>query len=93
MRSDAVPSIRPTVRYRPGVARPARIRPVSDITADKARFTVVGDWPDPVPVMDGEAAVIETYLSRFVDELLARSESAPTGKPHTLQSTITCSGE
>lgn len=93
MRSDPVPSIRPTVRYRPGVARPAPRRPVSDITADKARFTVVSDWPDPVPVMDGEAAVIETYLSSLVDELLARCPSAPTGKTHTLQSTLTRSGE
>lgn len=72
MRSDPVDTACPTTRYRPGVARPARRKATRGNDTDKNRFTVTSDWPAPIPATGGEAAVIETYLSHLLDDLLTR---------------------
>ncbi|CUW92118.1 MULTISPECIES: hypothetical protein [Rhizobium/Agrobacterium group] len=71
MRSDPATTTPPTIRYRPGVARPVRRKATLGNRTDKARFTVTSDWPDPVPATGGEAAVIESFLSEAVSHLLA----------------------
>lgn len=71
MRSEPATTTRPTIRYRPGVARPVRRNATRGNQTDKARFTVIDDWPDPMPATGGEAAVIETFLSEAVSHLLA----------------------
>lgn len=77
MRSDPASTTRPTIRYRPGVARPVRGKTTRGNETDKIGFTVTSDWPDPVPATGGEAAVIETFLSHLLDDLLARCASGP----------------
>lgn len=71
MRADPATTTCPTIRYRPGVARPVRRKATRSNQTDKARFTIISDWPDPVPAMGGEVAVIETFLSEAVSHLLA----------------------
>lgn len=71
MRSEPATTTRPTIRYRPGVARPARRKALHGNPTDKARFTVTSDWPDPVPATGGEVTVIEFFLSEAVSHLLA----------------------
>lgn len=70
MRSDAAAMTRPTIRCRPGVARPVREKATRGGRTDKARFTVTSDWPDPLPATGGEVAVIETFLSEAASHLL-----------------------
>ncbi len=71
MRSDPATTTRPTIRYRPGVARPVRRKATRGNETDKARFTVTSDWPDPMPATGAEVAVIESFLSEAVTHLLA----------------------
>jgi hypothetical protein len=71
MRCDPATTTRPTVRYRPGVARPVRQKATRGNWTDKARFTVTSDWPDSVPATGTEVAVIESFLSEAVTHLLA----------------------
>ncbi|MEP9374459.1 hypothetical protein [Mesorhizobium sp. KR1-2] len=80
MHSDPATTTRPTIRYRPGVPRPARRKVTRSNETDKARFTVTSDWPDPMPATGGEAGVIETFLSHLLDDLLARCASGPHGR-------------
>ncbi|MFC6446267.1 hypothetical protein [Shinella zoogloeoides] len=72
MRSDAVSSIRPTVRYRPGVPRPEprrrNVRRSSRATASLLDLQL--DLPDPFPVSAHEVAAIETFLGERIDALL-----------------------
>lgn len=76
MRSDLVTTTRPTIRYRPGVARPALRNATRGNETDKARFTVTSDWPDPMPATGAEVAVIESFLSHMLNDLLGRCVSA-----------------
>lgn len=77
MHSDPAGTTRPTIRYRPGVPRPSRRKAKCGNETDKSLFTVTSDWPDPVPATGGEAAVVETFLSHLLDDLLARCPSGP----------------
>lgn len=71
MRSDRTGATRPTIRYRPGVLKPVYRKATRGNETDKVRFTVTSDWPDPVPATGGEVAVLETFLSEAVSDLLA----------------------
>lgn len=75
MHSDPATTTRPAIRYRPGVAKPARRKETRGNGADKARFTVTSDWPDPVPATGTEVAVIESFLSHSLHDLLSRCRS------------------
>jgi hypothetical protein len=43
--------------------------------------TVVGDWPEPVPVTPAELDVIETWLGRLLDEILTPPGKQDRGEP------------
>lgn len=43
--------------------------------------TVVGDWPEPVPIMPAELDVIETWLGRLLDEILTPPGNQDRGEP------------
>lgn len=75
MSSEPATTTRPTIRYRPGVARPVRRKATLGNRTDKARYTVTSDWPDPVPTTGGEVAVIESFLSQMLEDLLSRCRS------------------
>ena len=72
MRSDPATTTRPAIRYRSGVARPVRRKDPRGNETDKARFTVISDWSDPMPATGGEVAVIEGFLSEAITHLLTR---------------------
>ena len=71
MRCDPATTTRPTIRYRPGVARPVHRKATRGNKTDKALFTVTSDWPDPTPATGAEVAVTESFLSEAVSQLLA----------------------
>lgn len=76
MRSDPATTTRPTIRYRPGVARSVRRKATRGNETDKARFPVTSDWPDPTPATGAEVAVIESFMFHMLNDLLARCVSA-----------------
>ena len=67
----------PVIRYRPGVPKPERRKPVprhsSGPRKDDRRIIV--DMPGHPPVTSAEIAVIETFLGDRIDALLARCAS------------------
>jgi hypothetical protein len=44
--------------------------PAACVSSRGGNPTVVGEWPEPVPVTPAELNVIETYLGRLLDEIL-----------------------
>ena len=68
---------RPVIRYRPGVPKPERRRPMS-LRPSRPHEDDVGiviDLPDHPPVGSAEIAVIETFLGEEINALLARCSS------------------
>ena len=77
MNSDRATADRPTIRYRPGVAKPERARKPSRRVpeARDGDLRVVLDMPAVLPVSPTEIAIIENYLADRIDLLLARCAS------------------
>ena len=72
MRSDLVTTTFPETSSKLGLAKPMRPKTTHGNGTDRGGFTIASNWPDSVPATAGEVAVIETFLSDVLDDLLSR---------------------
>lgn len=77
MSCDCPAPTRPSIRYRPGVAKPDHRRRTArrSLRPTEPNFEIFFDLRDRPPVGSDEVAVIETFLADQISELLARCSS------------------
>ena len=77
MSCDCPAPTRPSIRYKPGVAKPDHQRRTTrrSLRPNEPTFGIFLDLRDRPPVGADEVAVIETFLADQISELLTRCSS------------------